>query len=68
MNPVLLHLFRIITPHAHCLSTPPEISLTSGKENIIHLYQRASDTEGLAMKANQKEILSWSKIRKSSLA
>ncbi|GET65272.1 hypothetical protein GLOIN_2v1784683 [Rhizophagus irregularis DAOM 181602=DAOM 197198] len=43
---------------------PPEISLTSGKENIIHLYQRASDTEGLAMKANQKEILSWSKIRK----
>ncbi|PKY25279.1 hypothetical protein RhiirB3_527797 [Rhizophagus irregularis] len=47
---------------------PPEISLTSGKENIIHLYQRASDAEGLAMKANQKEILSWSKIRKSSLA
>ena len=37
---------------------PPEISFISGKENIICLYQRASDAEGLVMKANQKEILS----------
>src|SRR4051794_32405170 len=34
-----------------------EISFTPGKENIIHLYQRASDAEGFAMKANQEEIL-----------
>ncbi|RIA82562.1 hypothetical protein C1645_743700 [Glomus cerebriforme] len=38
---------------------PPEISLISGKENIIWLYQKASNAEGLAMKANQEEILSW---------
>ncbi|CAB4429816.1 unnamed protein product [Rhizophagus irregularis] len=38
---------------------PPEISLISGKENIICLYQRASDAEGFIMKANQEEILSW---------
>jgi len=38
---------------------PLEISFISGKENIICLYQRASDAEGLVMKANQEEILSW---------
>ena len=37
----------------------PKISLTLGKKNIIYLYQKASDAEGLIMKANQEEILSW---------
>src|SRR3990170_3301183 len=36
-----------------------EISLTLDKKSIICLYQRTSDTEGFAMKANQEEILSW---------
>ncbi|RIA94245.1 hypothetical protein C1645_734939 [Glomus cerebriforme] len=36
-----------------------EISFTSDKENIVCLYQRACDAEGLAMKANQEEMLRW---------
>ncbi|GBB90812.1 hypothetical protein RclHR1_01790019 [Rhizophagus clarus] len=51
MNPPLLHSTGALSPN------PPEISLIS--VNIICLYQRASNAEGLAMKANQEEILSW---------